>query len=714
MANEHASIIAKEYDILRKHANAVIKLLDDGATIPFIARYRKEATGSLDEVAVHNIAMRHKALTELDHRKEFILDAIKEQGKLTDQIAESIAETLDPIVLEDIYQPFKPRRRSRATAAREAGLEPLAKMIMSGQANFNPSIAAKKFLTLDIQDVESALAGAADIIAEWVSDSAKARSIVRSRYNRSAVISSRVIKGKEEEAKNYQNYFDFSEPIRTCTSHRYLAIRRAENEGFLKVNISIDDEEMADRLVRMFVKPGVSSDARDIISVAVRDGYKRLLKPSMENEIAAQMKEKADEAAITMFADNVRQLLMAPPLGHKRVLAIDPGFRTGCKIVCLDEQGNLMHDDVMYPCAPRNDYYGSADLLCNLVDHFRINIIAIGNGTAGRETERFIHSIQFPLPVDIFMVNENGASIYSASEVAREEFPDKDITVRGAVSIGRRLIDPLAELVKIDPKSIGVGQYQHDVNQARLKDALDYTVESCVNSVGVNVNTASRELLSYVSGIGPQLASNIVEYRRQNGDFSARDELMNVPRMGEKAFQQCAGFLRIPGARNILDNTGVHPENYELVEKIATDAGATVDRLVSEKRLLNNLDLTQYITKQTGLPTLTDIVIELEKPGRDPRSVAEATIYDDNVNTIDDLYLGQELNGKITNMTAFGVFVDLGLKENGLIHISQLCDRFISSPAEVVSVGQNVRVKVIDIDTQRRRIALSMKDVPQH
>ncbi len=714
MANEHASIIAKEYDILRKHANAVIKLLDDGATIPFIARYRKEMTGSMDEVMVHNVATRHQQLTELDRRKEFILTTISDAGALTPQLRERIAETLDPVALEDIYQPYKPRRRSRATAAREAGLEPLAKMLMAATDGFDPVKAAGRFTNILIPDAETALAGAADIIAEWVSDSGKARSIVRSKYNRSAVISSRVVKGKEQEAGNYQNYFDFSEPLRTCSSHRYLAMRRAEAEGLLKVSISIDDNEMAERLVRLFVKPELPRQVAEIVGNAARDGYKRLLKPSIENEIAAQLKEKSDDAAISMFVDNVRQLLMSPPLGRKLILAIDSGFRPGCKIVCLDEQGNLLHDDIMYPCAPRNDFYGSADLLCDLVDHFRVNVIAIGNGTAGRETERFVHSIDFPAHVDIVMVNENGASVYSASEVARREFPDKDITVRGAVSIGRRLLDPLAELVKIDPKAIGVGQYQHDVNQTRLKESLDYTVKSCVNAVGVNVNTASRELLAYVSGIGPQLAANIVEYRRANGDFTSRRQLLEVPRMGEKAFQQCAGFLRIPGAKNLLDNTGIHPERYELVEQIAADAGATIDRLVSEKRLLNNLELSKYVTKQTGLPTLTDIVLELEKPGRDPRAVAETeTTYDDNVNTLDDLYLGQELTGKVTNMTAFGVFVDLGLKENGLIHISQLSDRFISSPAEVVSVGQRVRVKVIDIDTQRRRVALSMKEVAQ-
>ncbi|MCH5245592.1 MAG: RNA-binding transcriptional accessory protein [Muribaculaceae bacterium] len=713
MANEHATIIAREYDLLRKHVNAVLRLLDDGATIPFIARYRKEATGSMDDVMVHNVAMRHQALSELDDRKDFILKTIKEQGKLTEELENRITETLDPIQLEDIYMPYKARRRSRASVAKDLGLEPLAATIMSRQQNIDLCRSARKYMSVLVPDEDSALAGASDIIAEWVADSEKARTIVRSRYNRSAVISSRVIKGKEDEGKNFMNYFDFSEPLRMCTSHRYLAMRRGENEGILKVNISIDDHEMAERLVRMFVKSTATAEVAEFVANAVRDGYKRLMKPSIENEVASTIKDRSDTDAIAMFADNVRQLLMAPPLSRKRVIAIDPGYRTGCKIACLDEQGNLMHDDVIYPCPPHNDYYAAADLLCNLVGHFNARVIAIGNGTAGRETERFVHSLQFPVPVEVFMVSESGASIYSASEIAREEFPDKDVTVRGAVSIGRRLIDPLAELVKIDTKSIGVGQYQHDVNQTRLRQALDYTVESCVNSVGINVNTASKELLARVSGIGNQLAANIVEYRMNNGDFKSKKDLMNVPRMGEKAFQQCAGFLRIPGAPNVLDNTGVHPERYELVAQIAADAGATVEQLVTDRRLLHSLELANYVTKTTGLPTLTDIVIELEKPGRDPRSVAEVMAYDDNVNDIADLYIGQELNGKVTNMTAFGVFIDIGLKENGLIHISQLSDRFISNPHEVVSVGQHVKVKVIDVDAPRRRIALTMRDVPQ-
>ncbi len=522
-----------------------------------------------------------------------------------------------------------------------------------------------------------------------------------------------MIAGKEDEGKNYQNYFNFSEPLRTCNSHRYLAMRRGEEEEILKVSITIDDDEMIDRLSRMFVRSGASEECASLVRGAVKDGYRRLMRPSIENEVAAATKEKSDDAAIQMFADNVRQLLMAAPLGRKRVLAIDPGFRTGCKLVVLDEQGNLLQHDVIYPTPPANDFVGAADALCFYVDRYRIDAIAIGNGTAGRETERFIRDVMLPRKVQLFMVNENGASVYSASEVAREEFPNEDVTVRGAVSIGRRLIDPLAELVKIDPKSIGVGQYQHAVNQTKLKDSLDYVVESCVNTVGVNVNTASRQLLSYVSGIGPSLAANIVKYRAENGDFTSRDQLLQVPRMGEKAFQQCAGFLRIPGAPNPLDNTGVHPERYELVEQIAFDAKADVARLARDRNLLHSIELDRYVTKEVGLPTLTDIILELEKPGRDPRETVEETPYDDSVRTIDDLHIGQELTGKVNNITAFGVFVDLGMKENGLIHISQLSERFISSPSEVVSIGQNVRVRVMDIDTSRGRIALTMKGVAQ-
>ncbi len=714
MVNVHANIITKELGThLRKHVAACLRLLDDGATVPFIARYRKEATGGMDEVTVHNIKMRHEALFELEKRKEYILQTIRDREALTPELEARIEETLDSTVLEDIFLPYKPKRNTRAQAARALGLEPLAKMIMSQSSNSQPEALAAKFVKGDVKDESEALAGAMDIIAEWVSESEKARNIVRARYQRSATINAKVVPGKEAEGDKYRNYFDFSEPLRMCNSHRYLAIRRAEEEGILRVSISIEDDDMMDRLNRMFVRPTASVPLAEIVKTAVKDGYRRLMRPSIENEIAGVTKEKSDAGAIQMFADNVRQLLMSPPLGRKRILAIDPGYRTGCKVVALDEQGNLLYHDVVYPTPPANDFVGAGDTLCYMVDHYRIDAIAIGSGSGGRETERFLRDVVFPRRVQIFMVNEHGASIYSASEVAREEFPNEDVTVRGAVSIGRRLLDPLAELVKIDPKSIGVGQYQHDVNQTKLKESLDYVVETCVNSVGINVNTASRQLLSYVSGIGPTLAANIVKYRAENGPFASRTDLMKVPRMGEKAFQQCAGFLRIPGAKNPLDNTAVHPERYALVEEMAKDVNADIERLTKDKNVLHKIELEKYITKETGLPTLTDIVLELEKPGRDPRETVEEPVYDDAVKKIDDLHIGQELTGKVNNITAFGVFVDLGMKENGLVHISQLSDRFISSPSDVVSIGQRVNVKVIDVDVARGRIALTMRGIQQ-
>lgn len=714
MVNVHANVITKELGTyLRKHVAACLRLLDEGATVPFISRYRKEATGGMDEVTVYNIKKRHEALFEIEKRKEYIRQILTENNALTPELDARIEETLDPVVLEDIYLPYKPKRNTRAQAARALGLEPLAKMIMSQSSGSSASQLAAKFVKGDVKSADDAIAGASDIIAEWVSESEKARNIVRSRYQRSATIVAKVVPGKEADGDKYQNYFNFSEPLRTCNSHRYLAIRRAEEEGILKVSICIDDNEMIDRLSRMFIRSTASAELADIVAAAVKDGYRRLMRPSIENEIAASTKEKSDNGAIQMFADNVRQLLMSPPLGQKRILAIDPGYRTGCKVVVLDEQGNLLDHTVIYPTPPANDFVGAGDALCYLVNRYRIDAIAIGTGTGGRETERFLRDVVFTRRVQIFMVNEQGASIYSASEVAREEFPNEDVTVRGAVSIGRRLLDPLAELVKIDPKSIGVGQYQHDVNQARLKDSLDYVVEACVNSVGINVNTASRQLLSYVSGIGPTLAGNIVKYRAENGPFKTRSELMNVPRMGEKAFQMCAGFLRIPESANPLDNTAVHPERYDLVEQMASDVNADVAKLTRDRNLLHKIELDRYVTKDTGLPTLTDIVLELEKPGRDPRETVEEPVYDDSIKKIDDLHIGQELSGKVNNITAFGVFVDLGMKENGLIHISQLSDRFISSPADVVRIGQRVNVKVIDIDVARGRIALTMKGIPQ-
>ncbi len=712
MANDHVNIISKEFNILKKYVSATIKLLDDGATIPFISRYRKEKTGGMTDVTVFALAERHKALTELDRRKETVIEAIKAAGALTTEMEQRINDELDPVALEDIYLPYRPKRQTRAQVARTRGLEPLARKLMAQNVE-NVDRAAREYINTEVPAAEDAIAGASDIIAEWVSESAKARNIVRSRYQRSAVISARVIPGKEEEGQTYANYFKYSEPLRLCNSHRYLAIRRGESEGVLKVSISIEDDEMIDRLNRMFVRPQATEACAEIVKNAVKDGYRRLIRPSIETEISNAVKERSDEAAIQMFADNVKQLLMGSPLGRKRILALDPGFRTGCKLVVLDEQGNLLNHDVIYPHPPVNDFFNSEQALQYYVDHYRIDAIALGNGTAGRETERFVKSLMFQRKVQIYMVSEQGASIYSASEAAREEFPDEDVTVRGAVSIGRRLLDPLAELVKIDPKSIGVGQYQHDVNQTKLKETLDYVVSNCVNAVGVNVNTASRQLLSYVSGIGPALASNIVKYRAEHGDFRSRRQLLEVPRLGEKAFQQCAGFLRIPGGENPLDNTGVHPESYTLVETMAADYKTDVERLLRDKNLVHNIDLERYVSKTVGLPTLTDIVTELEKPGRDPRTSPEEDYYDSTLRKIDDLYIGQELTGKVNNITAFGVFVDLGMKENGLIHISQLSDKFISSPSEVVNIGSRVKVKVMDVDVARGRIALTMKGINQ-
>lgn len=710
MTHDIITIISEELNLSNKQVSATIRLLEDGATIPFISRYRKEATGSLDEVAIRNIQLRYHELQEIVKRKEYILETIESQGKLTPELKDKINSTLDVSILEDIYLPYKPKRRTRAAIAREQGLEPLAKIIMS-QTSGDIERQALRFLSDGVNSTDDAISGALDIIAEWVSENEKVRSIIRTRYIKSAIILSSVVKGKEEEAQNYKNYFDFAEPLRYCSSHRYLAMRRGEAEGLLRVSVSIDDDEMLERLYKFFVKSG--SQSAEYICQAVKDGYKRLIKPSIETEVSALTKEKSDKTAIAMFADNVRQLLFAPPLGHKRVIGIDPGYRTGCKVVCLDAQGNLLHNDVIYPCAPKNDFKGAARKISYLVEAYKIDAIAVGNGTASRETEKFLSSLHYPHNVQVFVVNENGASIYSASKIAREEFPNKDVTVRGAVSIGRRLIDPLAELVKIEPKSIGVGQYQHDVDQAKLKDALDYTVSSCVNLVGVNVNTASRQLLAYVSGIGPQLAGNIVEYRAEHGDFESRKALKDVPRMGDKAFQQCAGFLRIPNAENILDNTAVHPESYSLVEHIAKDNNCSVEEIVSNKELLRSIDLKRYVSENIGLPTLTDIISELEKPGRDPRSKVEIMEFDERVKSINDLCEGMILNGIVNNITAFGAFVDIGIKENGLVHISQLCDHFVSSPSEILKVHQYVKVKVIEVDHSRNRIALTMKGVEQ-
>ena len=686
-----------------------LKLLAGGATVPFISRYRKEATGGMDEVQIEEVQSRHEKLCELAKRKETILSTIGEQGKLTDALRRRIEECWDSTALEDIYLPFKPKRKTRAEAARQKGLEPLAVLLMMQREN-NLDARVRTFVKGEVKDEEEALKGARDIIAEQVNEDEKARNIIRNQFGRQAVITSKVSKGKEkdETAQKYRDYFDFSEPLKKCTSHRLLALRRGEADGILKVSITPADEEKCTmRLQRQFVRG--NNACSEQVAQAVDDAYKRLLKPAIETEFAASSKDKADEEAIRVFAGNLRQLLLAPPLGQKRVMGIDPGFRTGCKVVCLDAQGTLLHNEAIFPHPPKSDRTGAARKLVQLVSQYKIEAIAIGNGTASRETEEFVKAQRFPHEVQVFVVSEDGASVYSASKTARDEFPEYDVTVRGAVSIGRRLMDPLAELVKIDPKSIGVGQYQHDVDQTRLKASLDHTIESCVNLVGVNVNTASKHLLTYVSGLGPVLAQNIVDYRTENGAFRSRKELLKVPRMGAKAFEQCAGFLRIPHAANPLDNSAVHPESYPIVEKMAKDLKCSVNDLIQDKELRNKIQIADYVTETTGLPTLTDIMQELDKPGRDPRQQIEVFSFDPDVHSIDDLHEGMELPGIVTNITNFGCFVDIGIKENGLVHVSQLADKFVSDPATVVSIHQHVRVKVIGIDHERRRIQLTMK-----
>lgn len=706
---QFSQLIAAELKLPIHRIENTLKLLTGGATIPFISRYRKEATGGLDEVQISDIHTRYEKLCELAKRKETILSTIEEQGKLTDDLRRRIADCWDSTELEDIYLPYKPKRKTRAEAARQKGLEPLAMLLMMQREN-NLSARVRTFVKGDVKDEEEALKGARDIIAEQVNEDERARNLMRNQFSRQAVITAKVVKGKEteESAAKYRDYFDFSEPLKRCTSHRLLAIRRGESEGILKVSISpADEEECNTRLERQFVR-GNNECARQVAE-AVRDAYKRLLKPSIETEFAALSKEKADEEAIRVFAGNLRQLLLAPPLGQKRVMGIDPGFRTGCKIVCLDAQGGLLHNEAIYPHPPKSEYSLAARKLVKLVEQYKIEAIAIGNGTASRETEQFVTSQRYDREVQVFVVSEDGASIYSASKTAREEFPDYDVTVRGAVSIGRRLIDPLAELVKIDAKSIGVGQYQHDVDQTQLKAALDQTVESCVNLVGVNVNTASKHLLTYVSGLGATLAQNIVDYRTENGAFRSRRELMKVPRMGAKAFEQCAGFLRIPQAENPLDNSAVHPESYAIVEQMAKDLHCTVADLIRDKGLRERIRIEDYVSDTVGIPTLTDIMQELDKPGRDPRQKIQVFEFDKNVRTIDDLQEGMELPGIVTNITNFGCFVDIGIKENGLVHISQLSDQFVSDPTSVVSIHQHVRVKVLSIDRERKRIQLTMK-----
>lgn len=686
-----------------------LKLLQGGATIPFISRYRKEATGGLDEVQISEISSRYEKLLELSKRKETIQSTIESLGKLTDDLRRRIDECWDATELEDIYLPYKPKRKTRAEAARQKGLEPLAAWLMLQRGNALDAY-VKNFVKGEVKNEEDALKGARDIIAEQVNEDEQARNQIRHQFSRQAVISAKVVKGKEtdEAAAKYRDYFDFSEPLKRCSSHRLLAIRRGEAEGILKVSITPSDEtECTDRLERRFVR-GNNECSRQVCE-AVNDAYKRLLKPAIETEFAALSKEKADDEAIRVFAGNLRQLLLAPPLGQKRVLGIDPGFRTGCKVVCLDAQGTLLHNEAIYPHPPKSEYQLAGRKLVKLVEQYRIEAIAIGNGTASRETEQFVTSQRFDREIQVFVVSEDGASIYSASKTARDEFPDYDVTVRGAVSIGRRLMDPLAELVKIDAKSIGVGQYQHDVDQTKLKEALDQTVESCVNLVGVNVNTASSHLLTYVSGLGPVLAKNIVDYRTANGPFRSRRELLKVPRMGAKAFEQCAGFLRIPHAENPLDNSAVHPESYPIVERMAADLHCSVSDLIANRELRSRISPEKYVTDTVGLPTLTDILQELEKPGRDPRQKIQVFEFDKNVRTIDDVQEGMELPGIVTNITNFGCFVDLGIKEKGLIHVSQLADRFVSDPTTVVSIHQHVRVRVIGVDRERKRIALTMK-----
>lgn len=702
-------MIAAAMKLQEHRVENTLKLLQGGATIPFISRYRKEATGGMDEVQISEINDRYEKLCELAKRKETIISTIEEQGKMTAKLRSRIDNCWDSTELEDIYLPFKPKRKTRAEAARQKGLEPLAIILMMQREN-NLMAKAAQFVKGEVKDEEDALKGARDIIAEQVNEDERARNQVRNIFTRQAIITAKVVKGKEkeEDAAKYRDYFDFSEPLKRCTSHRLLAIRRGEAEGILKVTISPEeDEECTDRLERQFVRG--NGECSSQVAEAVKDAYKRLLKPAIETEFSALSKEKADEEAIRVFAENLRQLLLAPPLGQKRVMGIDPGFRTGCKVVCLDAQGTLLHNEAIYPHPPKSEEALAARKIVKLVEQYKIEAIAIGNGTASRETERFVTSQRYDREVQVFVVSEDGASIYSASKTAREEFPDYDVTVRGAVSIGRRLMDPLAELVKIDAKSIGVGQYQHDVDQTKLKESLDRTVESCVNLVGVNLNTASKHLLTYVSGLGPSLAQNIVDYRTENGPFASRKELLKVPRMGAKAFEQCAGFLRIPGANNPLDNSAVHPESYAIVEKMAKDMKCTVADLIKDKELRAKIDIKKYVTDTVGLPTLNDIMKELDKPGRDPRQQIQVFEFDKDVKTLDDLREGMELPGIVTNITNFGCFVDIGIKENGLVHISQLADKFVSDPTTVVSIHQHVRVRVLGIDHERKRVQLTMK-----
>jgi uncharacterized protein len=706
MTEKHVQLIKANLGVQEWQVRNTIKLLDEGATVPFISRYRKEATGTLDEVQVLAVKEQYEKLQEVDKRREAIIKSIEEQGKLTDELRKQLEATYVLSELEDIYLPYKPKRKTRASMAREKGLEPLATVLFQQTENKVAELAAR-FINDKVANIEEALQGARDIIAEWMSEDITARNRVRGLFDREAVISSRIVKGKEEEGVKYKDYFEFSEPLRRCPSHRLLAMRRGEEEGFLKIAIGPDEEEALTILDKQFVKTRNESSRQ--VFEAVSDCYKRLLGPSIETEFMNLSKEKADEEAIRVFAENLRQLLLSSPLGQKSVLALDPGYRTGCKVVCLDAQGTLLHNETIYPHPPQNETSQAIKKITTLVSTYKIDAIAIGNGTASRETEQFVQRVPFDRKVQVFVVSEAGASVYSASPVAREEFPQYDVTVRGAISIGRRLMDPLAELVKIDPKSIGVGQYQHDVDQTMLKKSLDAVVESCVNMVGVNVNTASKHLLTYVSGLGPQLAGNIVAYRTENGPFRSRKELKKVSRLGEKAFEQSAGFLRIPGADNPLDNSAVHPEAYHVVQKMAEDSGVEVADLLKEEEIRKKIELKRYVTNTIGLPTLQDIVQELAKPGRDPRSGIQVFEFSKDVFKIDDVKPGMVLPGIVTNITNFGCFVDIGVKQDGLVHISQLANKFVSDPNQVVRLHQHVTVKVLEVDASRKRIQLTMK-----
>ena len=701
------TLIANEIGITHKQVISTAQLLDEGSTVPFISRYRKEATQGLDEVAIDRVKRLTEKYRELEQRKKYILDTIKEQEKLTPELERAITACWDSLELEDLYLPYKPKRKTRATVARENGLEPLTDWLMQ-ELNADVETEAAKYVNEKVKTIEDALEGARDIIAERINEDAQVRSMARNQYERFAIISSKVYKSKQAEAAKYLDYFEFSEALRKCPSHRLLAMFRGEDEGFLKITIAPDEEIVLDKIDDLYIKRNTAASKQ--ISEAITDCYDRLLAPSIENEFRTLAKDKADDEAILVFAENLRQLLLSAPLGSKRILALDPGFRSGCKVVCLNKEGALLADEIVYPHEPQRDIAGAMTAIKRLVDTYDIEAIAIGNGTAGRETEELVRSITFSHQVEIFMVNESGASVYSASDVAREEFPDKDVTVRGAVSIGRRLADPLAELVKIDPKSIGVGQYQHDVHQVKLKRSLDTVVESCVNTVGVNLNTASKSLLTYVSGLGPTIAQNIITYRNENGAFKSRAQLKKVARLGDKAFEQCAGFLRIPQAKHALDNSAVHPESYGIVEQMAKDLNCTVADLIAQESLRKQIDPKKYVTEKAGLPTITDILKELAKPGRDPREQLK-TFEFANVKKPEDLSAGMVLPGIVTNITKFGCFVDVGVKQDGMVHISQLANKFVNDPNEVVKLQQHVQVKVMEVDLARKRISLSMKEV---